>query len=88
MVTITKPSQPETTGVSAEPEAAVAPIISAGELAELMAEPVTTENGSLLNEMVHGLEAVYEWLFGPGTTERDRLRREIAEARPNAHTLF
>ncbi|MCH7606394.1 MAG: hypothetical protein IH962_04500 [Chloroflexi bacterium] len=84
MVTITKPSQPETIKVSVEPEMAGATAIAVEELEKLMVEPVTAENGSLLSKMVHGLEAVYDWVSGPPTTERDRLRRAIAEAHPGS----
>ena len=87
MVTITKPSQPETIKVSVEPEVAGAPVISVEELEKLMAEPVSPENGSLLIKMMHGLEAVHDWLSGPPTTQRDRARRAIAEAHPNINTL-
>ena len=87
MVTITKPSQPETIKASVEPGVAGAPVISVEELEKLMAQPASTENGSLLNKMVHGLGAVHDWLAGPPTTERDRARRVIAETYPNIHTL-
>ncbi|MCH7686865.1 MAG: hypothetical protein IH899_09320 [Planctomycetes bacterium] len=70
--------------MSVEPE--VAPAISVEELEKLMAESVPAGNGSLLTKMVHGLEAVYDWFSGPPTTERDRLRRDIAEARPRSQT--
>ena len=87
MVTITKPSQPETISVSVEPKVAPATVISVEELEKLMAEPVTAENGSLLNKLVHGMGAVHDWLSGPPTTKRDRLRRDIAEAHPTMDTL-
>ena len=80
MVTITKPSQPETIKVSVEPVVVGTPAISVEELAKLMAEPVSTDNGSLLIKMVHGLEAAYDWISGPPMSKRDRLQRDIAEA--------
>ena len=83
MVTITKPSQPETIKAPVEPEVAVVPAISAEELEKLMADPVSTENGSLVNKILHGLEAVSDWISGPPMTQRDKLRRDIAEVCPS-----
>ena len=88
MVTITKRSEPEAATVGVEPQPAVAPVISAEKLAELMAEPVSTENQGLVNKMNHGLEAAYDWISGPAMSERDRLRRDIADAHSNFHLFF
>ena len=38
---------------------------------------------SLLTRIVKDITIAYDWLSGPGMTERDRLSRDIAEARPN-----
>lgn len=39
----------------------------------------------LLNRVARELGAAYAWLSGPGMSEHDRLRRDIAEADHRSH---
>ena len=55
---------------------------------ELIGKPEPAEKESLLHKMAGSVLAFYDWLSGPPMSERDRIRRNIAEAHPSISTNF
>ncbi len=41
---------------------------------------------SLITRIVKDVAIAYDWLSGPAMTERDRIRRDVAESHPTTAT--
>ena len=93
MTTLTHPSRNKPGTASREDTATVATIAKETEtvlpaadapiaVAKMMADVLPPKGKSLPVRMARGILAFYDWLSGPGMTDRDRLYRDIAEADP------
>ena len=42
-------------------------------------------HAGLITRLAHDIVVAYDWLSGPAMSERDRMKRDLAEARHDRH---